>query len=64
MSDGVQSIIVYRNPIEKQIWENGLVLPIISVVVTFFIVTWIGMKIVDSFKFPHFSKSREYSEKQ
>ena len=47
MNPNTQSIIVYRNPMEQQIWESGLVAPIICTGIVFIIALVMIMAIVD-----------------
>ena len=35
-----QSIIVYRNPMEQQFWESGMIVPLGAGMLTFLIVTY------------------------
>jgi hypothetical protein len=47
MSD---SIIVYRNPLEKALWEGDYattIVPIIFGLIVFGVVAWVGVTIVD-----------------
>jgi hypothetical protein len=49
-----QSIIVYRNPLEQQIWEGGIIFPVIAGVVVFFIVFMTLEKLLRMSKLPMF----------
>jgi uncharacterized membrane protein len=49
----VESIIVYRNPLEKMLWEGfmgGQFFPAIAAVVTFFIVLLITFNLLNRFR--------------
>ena len=55
--NNTQSIIVYRSPIERQLYESGLLFPIMTGCLVFFLVALVADKIVSA-RFGHFSKRR------
>lgn len=47
MNPNTQSIIVYRNPMEQQVWESGLVGPIFLAAIAGVIAMVLIMKVVE-----------------
>ena len=45
----MDSIIVYRNPIEKAMWEGGLMLPLMAFVLVMGVTFFITYKLLEKF---------------
>lgn len=47
----MQSIIVYRNPLEAMLWESGVISPIIVAMIVSVLVALVMAKIVERYTF-------------
>lgn len=57
--NGVGEIIVYRNPVEKMVWDgvmNGNFMPIVFGMVAFFIIFLVSYKLLEKYAFTYFMK--------
>jgi hypothetical protein len=57
-----QSVIVYRNPLEQQFWESGVIFPVVVGGAAFMIIVALGARLLDLLKWSHLSQKRKYAQ--
>lgn len=50
------SLIIYRNPLERQFWEGGLLFPVLCGTLITVLTIMLGFKLLDFLKIPSWSK--------